>query len=613
MAYAQVEAQFAKADAYATAATSRADTFIATLQDVVSTLHAPNVDIDQAWPVAPDLAGPVSTTVSVPATNFPADDTGLAPESPDTAFAEGGLPAQPDIVDYSYTQGAFPARPELDSLNNIALPTAPEAWTPPTAPDLLNIAIRPFEGVNTYQDWVNRLSDFPNDLVLDVPSPFMSPMPNRYDSALLEAVTSEIRRRIAGGTGLAPAVEQAIWDRARSREAATSEAAVADVTKNAESRGFALPTGAFHAQLREAQKTLQGKTAELSRDIAIKQAELEQANVKHAIESGISMETRLIEYVNNIEQRTFDAAKFAAQNAIEIYNAQVGLFRVLLEKYNTIASVYRALIDGEKAKVDVYRAEIDAERAKVDINRVLIEEMRAEIDIRNAIIAEYRTEIEAAQSLLSFEKLKIDSFATRIQAYTAEINTETVKVEVFKAQNEVNAVKAQIYQSGVSAYATALQANASAAQAKASIYDSQVRAFSTRVQAYQTRVGAEAEKVRANVSIEGLKLDGAKLQVQQNTSNNQLQIENYKALLGFYESNKQISISKAKVLSDNYFALKNLITDASKVGAQVNAQMAASAYGTAHASAGISGADSTNTGFSYSGNTSDERAAPSYG
>lgn len=612
MAFQQVESQFAKADQYATAATSRADAFIATLQDVVSTLQAPNVDVDQEWPVNPDLAPAVTAVVSAPPTSFPADDTGLAPEAPNTDFAGGGLPLQPDIVEYAYTPAVFPARPELEDLNNITLPAAPEAWTPPTAPALLNIAIRPFEGVNTYQDWVNRLSDFPDDLVLDVPSAFESPLPNRYDSALLQAVTSEIRRRIAGGTGLAPEVEQAIWDRARSREAATSDAAVADVTKNAEARGFMLPTGAFHAQLREVQKTLQAKTAELSRDIAIKQAELEQANVKHAIESGISMEAKLIEYVNNIEQRTFDAAKFAAQNAIEIYNAQVGLFRALLEKYNTIASVYRALIDGEKAKVDVYRAEIDAERAKVDINRVLIEEMRAEIDIRNAIIGEYRAEIDAAQSLLSFEKLKIDSFAARIQAYTAEINTETVKVEVFKAQTETNAVKAQIYQSGVSAYATALQANASAAQAKASIFDSEVRAFSSRVQAYQARVGAEAEKVRALVSIEGLKLDGARLQVQQNTSNNQLQIENYKALLGFYESNKQISISKAKVLSDNYLALKNMVADASKVGAQVNAQMAASAYGTAHVQASISGADQTSTSFSYSGRTSDTRAAPNY-
>lgn len=54
------------------------------------------------------------------------------------------------------------------------------------------------------------------------------------------------------------------------------------------------------------------------------------------------------------------------------------------------------------------------------------------------------------------------------------------------------------------------------------------------------------------------------------------------------------------------------MTEAAKVGAQVNAQMAASAYGTLHAGASISGNDSTSTQFNYSGDTSDTRAAPNY-
>jgi hypothetical protein len=405
-------------------------------------------------------------------------------------------------------------------------------------------------------------------------------------------------------------VEQALWDRARSRDAAATATNIAEVTKNAEGRGFMLPTGAFHAQLREAQKTQLGKSAEFSRDVAMKQADLEQANAKHAIEQGIALESRLIEYVNNIEGRTFDAAKFAATNAVEIYNAQVMQYRAVLEKYNTLSTVYRTLIEGEKAKVDVYRVEVDAERAKVEINKNLIDQERIEIEIRNAIIAEYRAELDAVQALLAIDNMKIQAFAERIRAYTAEINAETMKVEVFKSQNQVNAIKADIYKSGVEAYASALSANASAAQARASAYDSEVRAFSTKVQAYSTRVGAEAEKVKASVSIENLKLELARLNVTQNTSNAQLQIENWKALIGFYESNKQIAVSKAKVLGDNYLALKSLVADASKVGAQVNAQMAASAYGTLHASAGIQSSDSTNVGFNYSGNTSDEQAAP---
>jgi hypothetical protein len=102
------------------------------------------------------------------------------------------------------------------------------------------------------------------------------------------------------------------------------------------------------------------------------------------------------------------------------------------------------------------------------------------------------------------------------------------------------------------------------------------------------------------------------LETERSTSNNQLQIENYKALLGYYDMSKQVALQQAKVLSDNYFALKAIVADASKVGAQVNAQMAASAYGTIHAGATVSGADQTSTSFNYSGDTADTRAAPEY-
>lgn len=610
MAYEQVTAQFSTANTYASSATGRADSFITSLSAVVAALRAPDVDIDQDWPASPTLAPDVSITVSEPGTNFPADDTGLAPSAPDIAIAGGGTVTAPTLATYSYSPGAFPTKPELDALTGATLPDALGDWTPPTPPTLLNIAIRPFEGVNTYPDWADRLGVVPDVLALDAPSPFDSPLPARYDSALLQGVIDQIRLRLAGGTGLAPAVEQLIWDRGRSREAGAAEANIAEAVKNAEARGFMLPTGAMHAQIREAQKTLLGKSAELSRDISMKQADLEQANAKHAIEQGIALESRLIDYVNNIEQRTFDAAKFAASNAVEIYNAQVTQYRAVLERYNAIASVYRSLMEGEKLKVDVYRAEIDAERAKVDINKNLIEQERIEIEIRNAQVALYRAELEAVQAVLAVDKMKIEAFAERIRAYTAEVNIETVKVEVFKAQQQSNAILTDIYKTNVEAYAALLTANSTEARTRAEVYDSQVRGFGSKVQAYATRVGAEAERVKALLGIEALNLDLARTQVTQNTSNNQLQIENYKALLGFYESNKQIAVSKAKVLGDNYLALKAMVADASKVGAQVNAQMAASAYGTLHASAQIQGSDSTNASVSYSGATSDEKGWP---
>jgi len=607
MAYQQVNAQFATANTYAANATSLANGFINSLNAVMANLSAPDIEVEQDWPIAPTLAAQPVINITPPGFLFPIDNTGPAPEAPDTSIVVGTPPSEPSLTDYSYTALAAATRPaDVGALQTVALPSAPGAWTAPTPPTLLNFSIRAFEGVNQYGEFADMTA--PDDLVLAAPAPFVYVPPTPYQSQLMATVLA----RVTGGTGIAPEVEQAIWDRSRSREAASATASQAEVLRNAEARGFSLPTGAMHAQMREAQKAYYDKESELSRDIAIKQAELEQANAKQAIDQGIQIEGQLVQYINNIEQRAFDAARYLAQNAVEVYNALVTQYRANLEKYTASVAVFRTLIESERLKVDSYRAEIDAESAKVDINKAAIDQYRALIDLRNIEISLYEKELQAAQVLLSTDKLKIEAFAERIRAYVAEVGAEAVNAEAFKAKVGANQAAADTYRTRMEAYTSNLKATSDVARAKADVYDSEVRGYAARTQAYGSRVSAEAEKVRAQVNIGQLEADVAKAQVSQALSTGQLQIESYRAQVAVYEANKQIALQQAKVLSDNYFALRGLVADASKVAAQVNAQLAASAYGTIQANASISGSDSTNTGFNYSGKTSDERSAPYY-
>lgn len=615
MAYQQVDAQFTKANNYALSASALATGFINALQGTVSGIVMPNMDVDLTWPEAPVLAPQVPVDVDLPSTNFPSDDTGLVPAEPVVSIDTSGEPGSPALGEFTYSPGADPSKPvSPGELSVVTLPAEPENWTPPDLPAMLDISIQPFGGVNTYGEWVDRLASMPDDLVLAAPTAFNPALPDPYNSSLLTAMSDALRARMQQSTGLSPVVEQAIWDRARSREAVTAANNVAEVMRNAAARGFFLPTGALHAALREAQKVQYARESELSRDIAMKQADLEQSNIKHAIEHGIALEARLIEYANNIEQRAFESARFLAQNAVEIYNAQVAQYRALLEKYNTYAGIYRSLIEAENAKVAVFRAQIDAERAKVDINRGRIDQVRALIEIRTAQIEVYKSQLSAVQTLVEVDKVRIQAFGERVKAYVAEVNAEAVKADVFKTQVQSNTALTETYKARVDAYAAGLSARSGLARTRAEIYDAQVRGFSSKVQAYAAKVSAEAERVRAAVSIGGLKIEGVKAQIDQNKADGQLQLGQYQAIISLYEANKAISLQRTKVISDNYFALKSLVAEASKVAAQVNAQMAASAYGTIHASAGVQGSDSmsssssTNVAYSYSGNVSSDPA-----
>lgn len=615
MSASEVRAQFNQANFFANTANSNAQAFVAALQATVSGLSTPNLDMDLTWPDAPVLAADVAFNVDIPGYAFPSDDSGAPPDAPTLALLPDVAPAPPTLPEYTFTPGTDPTKPQdPGALSAVTLPVEPGAWVPPTSPSLLSVNIRPFEGVNSFGDWVDRLSVLPADLNLAAPTPYSPADRTQYSSALLAAVAAQIQARLNGGTGLSSAVEAAIWDRARTREDSIVQTNLDTVVRNVEARGFALPTGAFHAQLREAQRQGLAKSSELSRDVAIKQAELEQTNAKHAIEQGIALEARLIEYSNNVEQRTFEAARYAAQNAIEIYNAQVAQYRAMLERYTSYASVYRSLVEGERARVDAYKAEVDAERSKVDVNRGLIDQQRAQIEARNSEVELYKSQLQGVQTLLSVDKLKLEAFAERVKAYVAELNAETVKAEVFKALVSTNQLKADVYKTQVDAWSAKAGTEASTAKARAEIYDSQVKAFLSRTQRYATAVSAEAEKVRAGVSIAGLQIEAGKAQVEQAATKGGLQTEHYKALIGLYESNKMLAVQKAKVLADNYFALKNLVADASKVAAQVNAQLAASAYGTIQANAQINSSDSLssshsiNYGYGYQGAMSQDYA-----
>lgn len=611
MAFNEVRSQFAAANSYAQSSAGRADSFVAALNSVAAGLSAPNIDLSVDWPSIPSIEAADTVSVTLPSTTFPVNPVTSFPGAPSISVLEDAAPGAPALPSYTFTPGTMPERPQAPSLQSVTIPTAPTDWVVPTMPALLSINVLPFGGMNPHTEWLTRLDDTPGDLVLAAPTPYTDPAVGRYSSDLLSQTSRLLQDRLNGGTGLPPEIEQAIWDRARTREAASNATLVSDVIRNAEQRGFMLPTGALNAALLEANRQLVAKTAELSRDVAMKQADLEQANLKHAIENGIALEARLIDYANNIEQRAFESARFAAQNAVEIYNALVGKFRAVLERFSTVANVYNTLISAERSKVEAYRAQVDAERAKADVNTALLGELRAQIDIRNSQIAVYQAQLEATKTLVEVDKTKIESFGEVVRAYTAEISAETVRVEAYKAQLQGNATLADVYKTQVEAWSSVLSTRAQVARTKAEAYASSIQGETAKAQAYASQVGAEAEKLRALVGVEGLKVDAGKLSVERVKSSNDAQIEFYRALLSQYEAAKTISIQHTKMLSDNYFALKSIVADASKVGASVNAQLAASAYGMLHAAAQISGSDSTNVGFSYVGNTSDEQGMPS--
>lgn len=92
-----------------------------------------------------------------------------------------------------------------------------------------------------------------------------------------------------GGTGMSPQVEAQIFERGRSRVLREGRRAEKEVLATWAARRYALPPGAAAGQVLQIHKDTADKVAELSRDVVIKQMEIEIENVRFAVDAAMKL------------------------------------------------------------------------------------------------------------------------------------------------------------------------------------------------------------------------------------------------------------------------------------------------------------------------------------
>jgi hypothetical protein len=151
-------------------------------------------------------------------------------------------PAAPAALDSS---GA-PTRPNIDT--NIAIPDAPQISMPPS-PNIEDVLVPTFNfpALPLFTDTAPTFNEAAPNVALEWNEPV-------YYSPLLDDLRVKVRDVLAGGTGLPAAVEQALFDRARSREESQTTKAVQEAFDTFATRGFNMPPGMLVAQVNAARE-----------------------------------------------------------------------------------------------------------------------------------------------------------------------------------------------------------------------------------------------------------------------------------------------------------------------------------------------------------------------
>lgn len=204
-----------------------------------------------------------------------------------------------------------------------------------------------------------------------------------YSSAYLTDLRVQLDSWVTGkSTGLAPAVEMAIYDRGRARELAAGNAKSQEIIRSYAMRGFSTPQEIMKLELADTAQSVQDNLVTISRDIMTKQADLEQANRHFAFEQAWKVEQAMIEYTSQQMNRALDMVKVLNGFFLGLYEAQTHM-------YGVGAQVYSAKVG---AMTTIFKAEVDANIAEANLR---VEVAKANIQ---SMIEQVRIVVEAMKS-----------------------------------------------------------------------------------------------------------------------------------------------------------------------------------------------------------------------
>ena len=595
--------QYQRSRTYADALQTQVNTMMQTLAATPVTVPVIDVRFDSseiAEPVIPDVgAVPALTAYTPQEVPLPSEEVpGLEDVTVDlpqfTALA-------PQVSFGVAPQIEIGSVPVLPAVRDVALPDAPEVQLP-ALPSMLALNTPTFAGMDTHADWVDRLKNAP---VLDLvrPAAMVYQRGPAYESQLLANLKAVLNERIKGGTGLSPEVEALIWGRAVDRESRLALDAELDVVRAGEALGFKLPQGVVVAQLERARREFRDKMAGLSRDVAIKQAELEQSNLQQVVAEGVQLEAKLMDNALQIEQQAFEAARTMADSHLQIYNAGVREFEVLMQQFNTFASVYRTLIDAETAKLEQFKAELQAEQTKAQINQSLVEQFKAQVEAQQIRVEMYRTQLQGAQTLMQVEQTKLQAAGEQVRAFVATVNAETARLDAYKAQVGAEATKVEVFKAQAQAFAAESSARAEAAKIKIAALETHSRVMASRYDGYRARVQSQASLAEINAAAGRVQLDAYRASAAASEAKASMTAKIWEAKLQQYRAGIEITANAQR--SNAAFALQvgQMNQDVVKTGTQTAAQLLASAWNVVSTSASSQGTLSESHNYSYQGSS----------
>jgi len=448
----------------------------------------------------------------------------VSPSTEPGAFSSFTTVDTPELVPMPGFDLASPA---------INLPTAPELEVPsvPAAPvvDQITLPVSPVLDLPTAPTLESVV--FPDAPTLSLPT-FSEAAPQAptsflqtttfsfqdeaFDEELLNSIRSKLRTDVtAGGYGIEPDDEEALWARSRDREMTQLEAAETEVADRFARAGYFVPPGAMLAAFNQVRSDAENRLSEANRQISTTRAQLFRDNRQFAMQQGLSVEEARMRHWGFRMERALNAQRFAAEFGIAVHDASIRKFNAELQRYLGIAQVHRDQLQAALTQIQIFEAEVRAAVARQESNRLDVELHQALLQAANTRVQLFESQLRAASIAADLQRLKVDVYRSEIEAFTSRV--------------QANESQFRTFESGIRGE-----------QAKVDIFRAEVAAFSDRVRAAGIEQSARNERTQAQISKRREELNEYQAAIQRHQTNVQAESERVRALLQRYSTDTNV-------------------------------------------------------------------------
>lgn len=466
---------------------------------------------------------------------------------------------------------------------DILLPQAPSEFT----------GVLPVAPTNLTGEFQRAYSDQRTSVVAEVNGYIdaqLAKLNPRYHTQM-SAIESQLDIYLAGGTGLNPEIEDAIYYRAQAKNDLEAKRVQDSLMADTAARGFTLPSGAMFSGLVRARQDAANNNRKQASDIAIAQAEMEQKNLQFAVTTSAGMRTAMVNamlsYMQNlstINGQALEFAKSVLNSLIEVYNTAVKVYTLQIEKFKADVMNFDTQLKLVTADVELFLAKVKNEEALIGIDRAKIEIYRAQLDALNTLAAVFKSQVDSALAEASLEKLKLEVFQSKVQVYSAQVQSKNAEWQGHNAAIEGESAKAKLYAAQVEAFNAEIQAykakldtNAETVRAQALVNKARADQYVAEVGSFNAQVSAESERVNAEIESQRQYWSAVNGKNQVAETVNRINLEGYKedtnARLIAYKTEIEAELKKV----DMTMQMITLSADIGKTFVGINGQTASAA------------------------------------